>query len=146
MDIGSILKLGVSAFMKSNQSGEAGSNLNPDVLMSALSNLMGGESGFDLGNLMSKMQGSDLLGIAQSWLGDGDNQAIDANQIMSIFGSDKVSAFASQLGMNESEAVGGLSDAIPQMIDNASSGSDSILDAVGGLEGAMGLAGKFFGK
>ncbi len=145
MDVGNILKLGASAFMNSNQSGEAGSNLNPDVLMSALSNLIGGEGGFDIGSLMSKMQGSDLLGMAQSWLGDGDNQAIDVNQIMSLFGSDKISAFASQLGMSESEAVGGLSDAVPQMIDNASSGG-SILDSVGGLEGAMGLAGKFFGK
>ena len=145
MDIASILKLGVSAFMKSNQSGEAGSNLNPDVLTSALSSLMGGEGGFDIGSLMGKIQGSDLLGMAQSWLGDGQNQAIDANQIMSLFGSDKISAFASQLGLSESEAVGGLSDAIPQMIDNASSGG-SILDSVGGLEGAMGLAGKFFGK
>ncbi|HIE39974.1 MAG TPA: DUF937 domain-containing protein [Thiomicrorhabdus sp.] len=145
MDVGSLLKLGVSAFMNSNQSGEVGSNLNPDVLTSALSNLVGGEGGFDISSLLSNLQGGDLLGMAQSWLGDGDNQAIDGNQIMSLFGSDKVSAFASQLGMSESEAVGGLTDAIPQMIDGASSGG-SILDSVGGLEGAMGLAGKFFGK
>jgi len=145
MDVGSLLKLGVSAFMNSNQSGEAGSNLNPDVLTSALSNLVGGEGGFDISSLLSNLQEGDLFGMAQSWLGDGDNQAIDGNQIMSLFGSDKVSAFASQLGMSESEAVGGLTDAIPQMIDGASSGG-SILDSVGGLEGAMGLAGKFFGK
>ncbi len=145
MDMSNLLQLGVSAFMKSNQSGEAGSNLNPEVLMSALSDLIGGEGGFDLGSLIGKMQGGDLLGLAQSWLGDGDNQAIDANQIMSLFGSEKISAFAAQLGLSESEAVGGLSDAIPQMVDNASSGG-SILDSVGGLEGAMGLAGKFFGK
>ncbi len=145
MDMSNLLQLGVSAFMKSNQSGEAGSNLNPEVLMSALSDLIGGEGGFDLSSLIGKMQGGDLLGLAQSWLGDGDNQAIDANQIMSLFGSEKISAFAAQLGLSESEAVGGLSDAIPQMVDNASSGG-SILDSVGGLEGAMGLAGKFFGK
>ncbi|VAW44531.1 hypothetical protein MNBD_GAMMA03-609 [hydrothermal vent metagenome] len=145
MDMSNLLQLGVSAFMKSNQSGEAGSNLNPEVLMSALSNLTGGEGGFDVSSLLGKMQGGDLLGMAQSWLGDGDNQAIDANQLMSLFGSDKISAFASQLGMSESEAVGGLSDAIPQIMDNASSGG-SLLDSVGGLEGAMGLAGKFFGK
>ncbi len=145
MDMSNLLQLGVSAFMKSNQSGEAGSNLNPEVLMSALSDLIGGEGGFDLSSLIGKMQGGDLLGLAQSWLGDGDNQVIDANQIMSLFGSEKISAFAAQLGLSESEAVGGLSDAIPQMVDNASSGG-SILDSVGGLEGAMGLAGKFFGK
>ncbi len=145
MDVGSLLKLGASAFMNSDQSGEAGSHLNPDVLMSALSNLVGGEEGFDISRLIGSLQGSDLLGMAQSWLSDGDNQSIDANQLMNLFGSDKISAFASQLGMSESEAVGGLSDAIPQMVDNASSGG-LLLDSVGGIEGAMGLAGKFFGK
>jgi len=145
VDVGSLLKLGASAFMNSQKSGEAGSNLNPDVLMSALSNLVGGEGGFDISSLISNLQGSDLLGMAQSWLSDGDNQSIDANQLMNLFGSDKISAFASQLGMSKSEAIGGLSDAIPQMVDNASSGG-SLLDSVGGIEGAMGLAGKFFGK
>jgi uncharacterized protein YidB (DUF937 family) len=145
MDIGNLLQLGASAFMKSSQSGEAGSNLNLDTLISGLSNLIGGENGFDISSLLSNMQGGDLLGMAQSWLGDGENQSIDASQIMSLFGSDKISAFASQLGMSETEAVGGLSDALPQMIDQASSGG-SILDSVGGIEGALGLAGKFFGK
>jgi len=145
MDIGNLLQLGASAFMKSGQSGEAGSNLNSDTLISALSNLIGGENGFDISSLLSNMQGSDLLGMAQSWLGDGENKSIDANQILSLFGSDKISAFASQLGMSETEAAGGLSDALPQMIDQASSGG-SILDSVGGIEGVLGLAGKFFGK
>jgi len=145
MDIENLLQLGVSAFMKSSQSGDAGSNVNVETLTAALSNLIGGEGGFDISSLLGNLQGGDLMGMAQSWLGDGENQAIDTNQIMSLFGSDKISAFASQLGMNETEAVGGLTDAIPQMIDQASSGG-SILDSVGGIEGAMGLAGKFFGK
>ncbi|MCF6346084.1 MAG: YidB family protein [Thiomicrorhabdus sp.] len=145
MDMSNLLQLGVSAFMKSNQSGEAGSNLNPEALMGALSNLGGGEGGFDVSSLLGKMQGGDLMGMAQSWLGDGDNQAIDGNQLKNLLGSDKISAFASQLGVSESEAVGGLSDALPQMIDKASSGG-SILDSIGGVQGAMGLAGKLFGK
>ena len=47
--------------------------------------------------------------------------------------------------MSESEAVGGLQDAMPQMMDQASSGG-SLLDSIGGISGAIGLAGKLFGR
>jgi len=49
------------------------------------------------------------------------------------------------LGLSTSEAAGGLSEALPQMVDNASSGG-SLLDSFGGIEGVTGLAGKLFGK
>jgi uncharacterized protein YidB (DUF937 family) len=62
-----------------------------------------------------------------------------------MFGSSKISEFASTLGLSQEEAAGGLSDAIPQMVDKASSGG-SLLDSVGGLSGALGMAGKLFGK
>ncbi len=145
MDIESLLRLGASAFINSRQSGEAGSQLDSEVLISALSDLIGGENGFDLSRLLSNMQEGGLLGLAQSWLGEGENQSIGVEQVMSLFGSEKISAFASQLGISESDALGGLSEALPQMVDQASTG-ENLLDSVGGIEGALGLAGKFFGK
>lgn len=147
MDMGDLLKMGADAFMQSNRSGEAGSGLDLGSLTSALSNLTGGNSdgGFDIGSLLGKMQGGGLADIAQSWLGDGDNAPIEESQITDMFGSDKISDFASQLGLSEDEAVGGLRDAIPQIVDNASSGG-SLLDSIGGISGAMDLAGKLFGR
>ena len=62
-----------------------------------------------------------------------------------MLGADKVSEFASRLGLSEEEAAGGLSEALPQMVDTASSGG-SLLDSIGGLSGAMGMAGKLLGK
>ena len=46
---------------------------------------------------------------------------------------------ASQLGTDEGSLLDGLKDALPQMVDKASSGG-SLLDSVGGLGG---LAKKF---
>ncbi len=148
--MGSLLKMGASAFIQSKLSGNSGSGLDSGMLSSALGGLLGGGNsggggGLDLGSLLSNMDSGGLAGVAKSWLGDGDNESISADQVTSMFGSDKISEFASQLGLSNDEAAGGLADALPQLVDNASSGG-SILDSIGGLSGALGMASKIFGK
>ena len=147
MDMGSLLKMGASAFINSKMSGDAGSGLNSDMLSNALSSLTGdsAEGGLDIGSLLGKMQGGGMADMAASFLGDGDNAEMSDSNITDLFGSDKISNFASELGLSEEEAVGGLRESLPQMMDQASSGG-SILDSIGGISGAIGLAGKLFGK
>ena len=146
MDITSLLRLGAEVFINSNKSGEAGSGLNIGNLVPILSGLLGGgQGGIDLSSLISKFSSAGLGNVVNSWLGDGANESISANQISEMFGSDQISEFASKLGLSQEEAAGGLSDAIPQMVDKASSGG-SLLDSIGGLSGALGMAGKLFGK
>ncbi|MEE9310098.1 MAG: YidB family protein [Cocleimonas sp.] len=148
MDMGDLVKMGASAFMKSKMSGDTGSGLDLGTLTSALSGLTGGNNdngGMDLGSILGNMQGGGMADMAQSWLGDGDNQPMEDSHVTSMFGADKISDFASQLGMSESEAIGGLRDAMPEMVNNASSGG-SLLDSVGGISGAIGLASKLFGR
>lgn len=148
MDLSSLIKMGASSFISSKLSGDAGSNVNSDMLTSALGSLLGGGnsgSGLDIGNLLANMQSSGLGDIAKSWLGDGENENISPDQITSMLGSDKISEFASQLGLSKEEAAGGLADALPQMVDKASSGG-SVLDSIGGVSGAIGLASKLFGR
>ena len=147
MDMTDLLKMGASAFMNSNRSGDAGSGLDLSSLTSALAGLTGGddEGGFDIGSLLGKMQGGGMAEIAQSWLGDGDNAPVEEDHIKDLFGADKISEFASKLGLSEEEAVGGLRDAVPQIVDKASSGG-SILDSIGGIGGAINIASKLFGR
>ena len=147
MDMGSLLKMGASAFIKSKMSGDAGSGLDSDLLSNALSGLTGdsAEGGLDIGSLLGKMQGGGMADMAASFLGDGDNAEMSDSNITDLFGADKISNFASELGLSEEEAVGGLRESLPQMMDQASSGG-SLLDSVGGIGGAIGLAGKLFGK
>ena len=148
MDMVNLLKIGATMFMNSNRSGDAGSNLDIGMLTSALSGLSGGNPNkgeFDMGSLLSKMDSGGLGGIAKSWLGDGNNESISPDQVSSLLGPDKISEFASNLGLSNEEAAGGLSEALPKMVDKASSGG-SLLDSIGGISGAIGLASKLFGK
>ncbi len=145
MDLDKLLKMGATMFNKSNLSGDVGSKLDISNVVSALSGLTGGAGGFNLGELMNNMDSSGLGDVAKSWLGDGSNKKISPEQISSAIGSDKIAEFASKLGLSTEEAAGGLSEALPQMVDNASSGG-SILDSFGGVAGALGFASKLFGK
>lgn len=148
MDLGQLLKMGAEVFMQSNLSGNAGSGLNSGALSSALGQLLGGQGGsggLDLGGLLSGMNSGGMSNVAQSWLGSGANEAISPNQLTDVLGADRIAEFASQLGLSEQEAAGGLSDALPQIVDKASPGG-SLLDSLGGVSGALEMAGKIFGR
>lgn len=113
-------------------------------IASALKNLLGdGQGDIDFASLATKMVSSGELGnVFNSWLGDGANSAISAQSIMDIFGENKLADFASQLGASSGDAAGGLAQALPQMVDNASSGGN-LLDAFGGAGGLLDAAKSF---
>jgi len=57
MDMGDLIKMGASAFIKSKMSGDAGSGLDLNSLTSALSGLTDGNDengGLDIGGILSK--------------------------------------------------------------------------------------------
>jgi uncharacterized protein YidB (DUF937 family) len=148
MDLNDLLKMGATAFMTSSKSGNTGSVLDIGSLSAALLGLCRGSNGngsLDIGDILGKMQSGGMADIAQSWLGDGNNADISDNQITEIFGDDRITDFASKLGLDQKEAVGGLRDALPQMVDNASAGG-SLLDSIGGIGGAINMASKIFGR
>jgi uncharacterized protein YidB (DUF937 family) len=135
-----LMKLGTELIMN-----KLGSNTDGDSISQALQGLLGGSGGnLDISSLVSQFtQNSDLMGLASSWLGDGDNEAISSNQIISALGSDKIGGFASQLGISEADAADTLSDTLPKMIDAGSSGG-SLLDMAGDAGDLLGMAKKFF--
>lgn len=143
MNISDLLQMGASIFQKSNLSGNAGTNADLSSIVSAFGELTGSKGGFDLGGLLKNLNSGGLEDIAGTWLGDGANKNISPDQLSSVLGQDKIAEFASKLGLSEDEASGGLSEALPQMVDKASSGG-SLLDAFGGIEGLAGMAGKLF--
>jgi uncharacterized protein YidB (DUF937 family) len=116
-----------------------GSNANLDTIISALSTLLGnGQGGIDLKSIVSKMQGNtQLLGLVTSWLSDGKNEMISAENIVKFLGDGKVAAFASALGIGKDVAANGLADVIPTMIDKASKGGN-LIEGLGGVSGILG--------
>ena len=148
MDLTELLKMG--AGMIQGNSDDATTGLDTDAISNALGNLLGGgaDGGLDLGSLVSGLSENGLGSIVGSWLGSGDNESISLDSITDLLGADKISEFASSLGLSEDSAKGALADALPNVIDKATEGEDSLVEdllaKVGGVEGAMGMLGKMF--
>jgi len=148
MDLTELLKMGAS--MIQGNSDDSTSGLDTDSISDALGKLLGGGSdgGLDLGSLMSGLSENGLSGIVGSWLGNGENESISVDSITDLLGADKISEFASSLGLSEESAKGALAESLPNVVDKATAGEGSIIDdmlaQVGGAEGAMGMLGKMF--
>lgn len=142
MDITDILKIGAQAFQNNTDSSTDGLDLT-DISSAISSLLAANEGGLNLSNILSGMQSGGLASIAASWLGDGDNESISANQVKELLGQDKINEFSSKLGIDQGNALSGLAAALPNVIDKSSSGG-SLLDSIGGIDGIAGLAGKLF--
>ena len=128
--------------LASKLGGSAGANTSQ--VESVIGSLLGGgnKGGIDLGSLLGGLQKGGLANVAESWLGDGDNEHISRSQIEELLGSDKIKQAASQLGADQNDLLRGLQYMIPQVVDKSSSGG-SLLDSVGGIGGLASLAGKF---
>lgn len=135
MDVMDIAKMALAQKLGGNSSG----------ITSALSGLLGASSkgGLDLGSLIGGLQEKGLGDVADSWLGDGDNAPISADQVKNLLGGDKITTAAQQLGTDEGSLLDGLKEVLPQMVDKSSSGG-SLLDSLGGAAGLAGIAKKLF--
>jgi uncharacterized protein YidB (DUF937 family) len=147
MDLNDLLKIGGELIQ--NNSDDATTGLDIGDIANALGGLLGNnEGGLDLGSLVSGLSQNGLGEIVGSWLGSGENASISIDQVKDLLGSEKISEFASQLGLSEESAAGALADALPQVVDQATSGENSLVEdmlaQVGGVGGAMDMLGKMF--
>ncbi len=147
MDLGDLLKIGGELIQ--NNSDEATSGLDVGDIAGALGGLLGNnDGGLDLGALVGGLAQNGLGDIVGSWLGDGENAPISVDQVTDLLGSEKISEFASKLGVSEESAAGALAEVLPQVVDKATTGEASesmmgdLLDKVGGVSGAMDILGK----
>jgi uncharacterized protein YidB (DUF937 family) len=70
-----------------------------------------------LGGLVEKFQQNGMGDIVSSWIGNGQNLPISADQIASAFGSGPLANIASQLGIDPAQASGQLAQMLPGLID-----------------------------
>jgi uncharacterized protein YidB (DUF937 family) len=94
--------------------GNNGGNPLLDVVMQMLSS--NGQSG-GLAGLAKAFQDKGMGDQMASWISTGQNLPISAEQIKAVLGGGQLGQIASQLGMNEQQAAGGLADLLPQVID-----------------------------
>jgi len=116
-----------------------GANVDTENAGQALEGLLGGGG---LSELVGKFTQGDLAEQAKSWLGDGENAEVSADQIKQALDADQIKGFAEKLGLDEGGAAEALSNLVPGLVDKASSGGN-LLDKIGGLGGLANMAKKF---
>ncbi len=143
MELNDLVQMGTQLFK--DKLGDQAGDLDDNSIMDALSGLISNEEGgLDLSNILSSLTDGNLGSIISSWVGSGENEAVDGGVLSSILGSEQISAFAEKLGIDPDTAAEGLADAVPNMVDKATGDGSSILDSIGGLDGIMDMANKFF--
>jgi uncharacterized protein YidB (DUF937 family) len=119
---------------------------NPQAaLISAVIGMLGqgGGQGGGLGGLaglVAKMQQGGLGEVASSWVGTGQNLPISPDQLGSLLGGDTIGNMAGQLGMNQGDLLGQLSQMLPQVVDKLTPQGQIPQGDIGGLLGGGGGA------
>jgi uncharacterized protein YidB (DUF937 family) len=70
-----------------------------------------------LGQVLQDLQRSGKGGTAQSWVGRGENEQIAPDDLASALGADTISALTQQTGMPRDELLQGLSQHLPEFVD-----------------------------
>ena len=74
----------------------------------------------DLNGLVAALEKGGLGPQVQSWLGNGTNMPITADQLKAVLGNSQVQQFARQMGLPVDETLKVLAEYLPQIIDKAS--------------------------
>jgi uncharacterized protein YidB (DUF937 family) len=92
-----------------------------------------------LGGILDAFQKGGLGNIADSWVSQGDNMPVTGDQVSQVFGKDKISEMASQLGMSHGDVSGGLAQILPQLVNHVTPNgqvpqdNNMLQDALAGL-------------
>lgn len=72
--------------------------------------------------IVSQFQQQGLGETVRSWVGTGANQAISADQIQQVFGTDRINALAARFGINPQDLSEKLSKVLPRAVDKLTPG------------------------
>jgi uncharacterized protein YidB (DUF937 family) len=108
----------------------------------AITNLVTGlltdPNGGGLNGLLDQFKSGGLGHLVESWVGNGQNLPVSAEQIQSVLGADQVRQMAAQVGIAPEALSGHLADLLPQLIDKATPGG-SVPDAASLQQGLGGV-------
>jgi uncharacterized protein YidB (DUF937 family) len=90
----------------------AGSNPEVSAVLQMIQNHPGGVNG-----LVQTFHSNGLGGVVNSWIGNGQNQAVSPDQIQQVLGSAPVQALAQKLGVSPEQASSTLSQLLPAVMD-----------------------------
>lgn len=71
-----------------------------------------------VGAMLDKFRQQGLGQQANSWVSQGANQAVGAQDVTNVVGADEVSRMARQLGVPEDQVAGGLAQILPHVVNH----------------------------
>ncbi len=79
-----------------------------------------GASGGGLSSIVAKLEQAGMGELVKSWLGNGDNLPISADQLNEVLNSDQVKQIAEKFGIPADDVLGTLANILPGVVDKAS--------------------------
>ena len=106
--------------------GATGGGLD-DLLKGGLGSLLGGGAAGSvlsggLNDLLKQFQQNGQGEVAQSWIGSGPNKAIAPTDLATALGADRINTLASISGMSRDDLLNGLSQQLPDVVDQLTPG------------------------
>ena len=93
-----------------------------DVLKNGLGGLLGGAAAGSvlsggLNDILKQLEQSGHGDVAKSWVGTGPNKQISAQDLEKALGTEQVNTLAQQAGLSKVALLDGLSDQLPELVD-----------------------------
>lgn len=121
--------------------GQSGGN---NALLETVLRMVNDPQNGGLQGLIQTFQQGGLGEIVNSWVSQGQNLPISAEQIQSVLGGSSLSSIASQLGVSQEQASGSLASMLPQLIDSLTPNGNVPQSGDLMAQGMELLKGKFF--
>lgn len=113
-----------------------GSDLLP-IVLKQLANYPGGLQG-----LIGSFQQGGLGDIVQSWIGQGANLPVTAEQLGAVLAPSTVDGIAAESGQDKPAVLGALTGLLPQIVDQLTQGGNTPASNAFDVSSLLGLLGK----
>ena len=122
--------------------GDQGKDVNVGGLAGSVLGMIQNDSG-GVGGLVEQFAKNGMGDIAKSWVGSGNNLPVNGDQLMQVFGEQKLGAMAEQSGMNLQKFLPILVAALPMIIAKLTPDGEVNDKSNNMLQQGMGLLGSF---
>ena len=96
--------------------GAAGNQGGGNSMISTVPQLINNQPG-GIAGLLQRFQQGGLGDLASSWVGNGQNLPVSANQLQGVLGGDMLGQLAGRLGIAPEAAASQLADILPGLVD-----------------------------
>lgn len=132
MDIGNLFDLGAKVFIGVEEGGVK--HIPDSAAVIAALGLLGDNDSFSISRVADAMRKQGMGNILASWMAgheisESEKLSISSEQVIVLFGHNRLVQFSEKLGVSKSEAIFAIKKALPRIVENANA-ANGIPDTV----------------